>query len=157
PYTENLRPAAAAGTQPGPGQACPRAEGQPSRRSRVARARARPAIRGRWGVSSRSRQSCPNAQLEGHAMKVGFIGLGHMGSGMAASLRRAGHEVTVYNRSADKRRPLREMGAREAATVADACAAEVVITMLAGDEALRQVALADQGIIAELRQGGTHV
>jgi len=90
-------------------------------------------------------------------MKVGFIGLGHMGSGMAASLLRAGHEVTVYNRSAEKRRPLLEIGAREAATVADACAAEVVITMLSGDEALRQVALADEGIIAELRPGGTHV
>jgi 3-hydroxyisobutyrate dehydrogenase-like beta-hydroxyacid dehydrogenase len=90
-------------------------------------------------------------------MKVGFIGLGHMGSGMAANLVRAGHELTVYNRSADKRRALLEAGAREAATVADACAAEVVITMLAGDEALRQVALADKGIIAALRQGGTHV
>jgi len=43
-------------------------------------------------------------------MKVGFIGLGQMGSGMAASLLRAGHEVTVYNRSADKRRPLLEKG-----------------------------------------------
>ena len=71
-------------------------------------------------------------------MKVGFIGLGHMGSRMAASLLRAGHEVAVYNRSAVKRRPLLEMGAREAATVADACAAAVVITMLSGDEALRQ-------------------
>jgi 3-hydroxyisobutyrate dehydrogenase-like beta-hydroxyacid dehydrogenase len=90
-------------------------------------------------------------------MKVGFIGLGQMGSGMAASLLRAGHEVTVYNRSAEKRRPLLEIGAREAATVADACAAGAVITMLSGDEALRQVALADEGIIAGLRQGGTHV
>jgi NAD binding domain of 6-phosphogluconate dehydrogenase len=90
-------------------------------------------------------------------MKVGFIGLGQMGSGMAASLLRAGHEVTVYNRSAEKRRPLLEIGAREAATVADACAAGVVLTMLSGDEALRQVALADEGIIAGLREGGTHV
>jgi 3-hydroxyisobutyrate dehydrogenase-like beta-hydroxyacid dehydrogenase len=90
-------------------------------------------------------------------MKVGFIGLGHMGAGMAASLLRAGHAVTVYNRSADKRKPLREMGAGEAATVADACAAEVVISMLSGDEALRQVALGNEGILAALRQGGTHV
>jgi len=63
----------------------------------------------------------------------------------------------VYNRSAVKRRPLLEMGAREAATVADACAAAVVITMLSGDEALREVALGAAGIIAGLRQGGTHV
>jgi 3-hydroxyisobutyrate dehydrogenase-like beta-hydroxyacid dehydrogenase len=90
-------------------------------------------------------------------MKVGFIGLGHMGSGMAANLLRAGHEVTVFNRSAAKRRPLLELGAREAATVADACAEEVVITMLADDTALRQMALADGGIVAKLRAGGTHV
>ena len=90
-------------------------------------------------------------------MKVGFIGLGHMGSGMAANLLRAGHEVMVFNRSADKRRPLLELGAREAATVADACAEGVVITMLADDAALRQIALADGGIVARLRAGGTHV
>src|SRR5215471_8868545 len=66
-------------------------------------------------------------------MKVGFIGLGHMGSGMAANLLRAGHEVTVFNRSADKRRPLIDLGAREATKVADACTGEVVITMLAED------------------------
>jgi 3-hydroxyisobutyrate dehydrogenase-like beta-hydroxyacid dehydrogenase len=90
-------------------------------------------------------------------MKVGFIGLGHMGSGMAANLLRAGHEVTVFNRSADRRRPLLELGAREAATVADACTEEIVITMLAEDAAVRQVALADRGIVATLRPGGVHV
>jgi 3-hydroxyisobutyrate dehydrogenase-like beta-hydroxyacid dehydrogenase len=90
-------------------------------------------------------------------MKVGFIGLGHMGAGMAANLLRAGHEVTVFNRSADKRRPLLELGARAAATVADACTDEIVITMLADDAALRQVALAEGGIVAKLRPGGTHV
>ncbi len=90
-------------------------------------------------------------------MKVGFIGLGHMGSGMAANLLRAGHELTVYNRSADKRRALVELGAREAATVADACAGEVVITMLADDSALRRVALGDDGIVDRLRQGATHI
>jgi 3-hydroxyisobutyrate dehydrogenase-like beta-hydroxyacid dehydrogenase len=94
---------------------------------------------------------------EVHVMKVGFIGLGHMGSGMAATLLRAGHEVTVYNRNPGKRRPLLELGAREATTVADACAAEVVITMLADDEALWQVALTDEGIVAALRPGGTHI
>jgi 3-hydroxyisobutyrate dehydrogenase-like beta-hydroxyacid dehydrogenase len=90
-------------------------------------------------------------------MKVGFIGLGQMGSGMAANLLRAGHQLTIFNRSADRRRPLLELGAREAATVADACTEEVVITMLADDAALRQVALGDGGIVARLRAGGTHV
>ena len=90
-------------------------------------------------------------------MKVGFIGLGHMGSGMAANLLRAGHEVTVFNRSADKRRPLIDLGAREATKVADACTGEAVITMLADDAALREVALGDEGIVEELRRGSMHI
>src|SRR6266446_427115 len=47
-------------------------------------------------------------------MKVGFIGLGHMGTGMAANLLRAGHEVTVYNRTPGKAQGLVAQGARAA-------------------------------------------
>jgi UDP-N-acetylmuramoylalanine-D-glutamate ligase len=54
-------------------------------------------------------------------MKVGFVGLGHMGSGMAASLLKAGHEVIVYNRTRGKAEPLIAQGARVVASVADAC------------------------------------
>jgi 3-hydroxyisobutyrate dehydrogenase-like beta-hydroxyacid dehydrogenase len=90
-------------------------------------------------------------------MKVGFIGLGHMGSGMAANLLRAGHELTVFNRTAAKRRALVELGAREAATVGDACGGEVVVSMLADDSALRRIALGDEGIIDNLRRGAVHV
>ncbi len=53
-------------------------------------------------------------------MKAGFIGLGHMGAGMAASLLKAGHEVTVYNRTRAKAEPLVKVGARIAGTVAEA-------------------------------------
>jgi 3-hydroxyisobutyrate dehydrogenase-like beta-hydroxyacid dehydrogenase len=80
-----------------------------------------------------------------------------MGSGMAANLLRAGHELTVFNRSPEKRRPLIELGARAAETVAEACGGEVVITMLADDGALRRVALAEDGIVDKLRQGATHI
>jgi 3-hydroxyisobutyrate dehydrogenase-like beta-hydroxyacid dehydrogenase len=90
-------------------------------------------------------------------MKVGFIGLGNMGSGMAANLLRAGHEVTVFNRSPEKRRPLLDQGAREAETVAAACTGDVVITMLADDSALRRVALGEDGIVDKLGQGATHI
>ena len=90
-------------------------------------------------------------------MNVGFIGLGQMGSAMAANLVRAGHVVTVFNRSADKRQPLLDLGAREATSIADACASELVITMLADDHALRQVALGEGGILAQLHPGGTHI
>jgi 3-hydroxyisobutyrate dehydrogenase-like beta-hydroxyacid dehydrogenase len=90
-------------------------------------------------------------------MKLGFIGLGHMGSGMAGNLLRAGHEVTVFNRSAEKLRPLLQLGARAAATVADACRDEIAITMLADDAALREVALAEGAMVAKLRPGGMHI
>jgi 3-hydroxyisobutyrate dehydrogenase-like beta-hydroxyacid dehydrogenase len=50
-------------------------------------------------------------------MKVGFIGLGNMGSGMAANLVKSGHEVTVYNRTPAKMGPLVEEGAEAAAQV----------------------------------------
>jgi 3-hydroxyisobutyrate dehydrogenase-like beta-hydroxyacid dehydrogenase len=80
-----------------------------------------------------------------------------MGSGMAANLLRAGHELTVFNRTPDKRRPLIDLGARAAETVAEACTGEAVITMLADDSALRRVALAEDGIVDKLRQDATHI
>ena len=54
-------------------------------------------------------------------MQVGFIGLGHMGAGMAASLLKAGHEVTVYNRTPAKAERLLAQGARLAAMPAPMC------------------------------------
>ena len=90
-------------------------------------------------------------------MKIGFIGLGRMGAGMAANLIRAGHEVTVYNRTPDKARSLVQQGARAAARVADACQAEVVITMLADDMAVEGVVFGEGGVIASLRKNALHV
>lgn len=54
-------------------------------------------------------------------MKVGFIGLGHRGAGVAANLLKSGHKVTVYNRSRAKAEALIAREAKEAATIADAC------------------------------------
>ena len=90
-------------------------------------------------------------------MKVGFIGLGNMGSAMAANLLRAGHAMTVFNRSPEKRRALIDLGARGAETVAEACSGEVVITMLADDSALRRVTLGEAGILDTLGRGATHI
>ena len=90
-------------------------------------------------------------------MKIGFIGLGHMGSGMAANLLKAGHEVTVYNRTAGKGQALVEQGAHGAAQVADACHGDAVITMLADDGALESVAFGAQGVIGSLRKGASHI
>ena len=90
-------------------------------------------------------------------MKVGFIGLGQMGSGMALNLLGAGHEVTVYNRSAEKCEALREKGARVAARVAEACGGAAVFTMLADDAALEGVAFGEGGILRHLAAGAIHV
>ncbi|MBN3510635.1 3-hydroxyisobutyrate dehydrogenase [Mycobacterium sp. 88mf] len=90
-------------------------------------------------------------------MKIGFIGLGNMGAAMAANLLKAGHEVTAYNRSPDKATALAAQGARPAASVADACQGDVVVTMLANDDAVRAVTFGDDGILASLSEGAVHV
>ena len=90
-------------------------------------------------------------------MKVGFIGLGRMGAGMAASLLRAGHEVTVYNRTPEKAHALGENGARVVASVAEASAQPVVFTMLSDDAALEGVVFGEGGLLRHLPRGGLHV
>jgi 3-hydroxyisobutyrate dehydrogenase-like beta-hydroxyacid dehydrogenase len=90
-------------------------------------------------------------------MKIGFIGLGRMGSAMAANLARAGHDLSVYNRSPGKSGALVELGAREAKTLAEVCQAEVVITMLADDSAASHVAFTEDGLIASLPKGAIHI
>ncbi len=90
-------------------------------------------------------------------MKIGVIGLGNMGAGMAANLLKAGHEVTVYNRTASKAQALLAQGARYAAQPADACGGDAVITMLADDGAVESVVFGDAGVIRSLRPRAIHV
>lgn len=83
-------------------------------------------------------------------MRVGFAGLGRMGRLMAANLVRAGHQVVVWNRTADKARAL---AAETGCTVADSPAAltsscEVVVTMLADDRSSEAVHLAPDGLFS---------
>jgi 3-hydroxyisobutyrate dehydrogenase-like beta-hydroxyacid dehydrogenase len=90
-------------------------------------------------------------------MKIGFIGLGRMGSPMAANLVKAGHEVHVYNRTAEKVEPLVKLGGHAAARIDDACRGEAVITMLADDAAVESVVLGGQGIVRSLGKGAIHI
>jgi len=76
---------------------------------------------------------------------------------MAANLLRAGHEVTVYNRTPGKDRALVEQGAHAAAQVADACQDDAVMTMLADDSAVEAVVFGDQGVIGSLGTGAIHI
>jgi 3-hydroxyisobutyrate dehydrogenase-like beta-hydroxyacid dehydrogenase len=78
--------------------------------------------------------------------KIGFMGLGIMGTPMAANLLKAGYPVTVYNRSPEKAEILVQQGAGRAATPkALAEAAEVVIAMVTGPEALDDLLWGSQG------------
>ena len=90
-------------------------------------------------------------------MKVGFIGLGNMGTGMAGNLLAAGHDVTVYNRSPERAQPLVAKGARPATSIAGACQGEAVFTMLANDDAVSAVALDPGGIRDSLAAGAIHI
>jgi 3-hydroxyisobutyrate dehydrogenase-like beta-hydroxyacid dehydrogenase len=90
-------------------------------------------------------------------MKVGFIGLGHMGAAMAANLIKAGHDVSVFNRSPGKSRSLIELGAHQAANLAGVCGGDVVITMLADDGAASDITFGVGGLIARLPKGAIHL
>jgi 3-hydroxyisobutyrate dehydrogenase-like beta-hydroxyacid dehydrogenase len=90
-------------------------------------------------------------------VKIGFIGLGHMGSAMASNLLKAGQDVTVFNRTPGKIGSLLQLGAHEAANIAGACQGEVVITMLADDVAVADTVFGASGLIANLRRGAIHI
>ena len=90
-------------------------------------------------------------------MKIGFIGLGHMGSAMAKNLVLAGHDVTVFNRTPGRGGALVQLGAHEATDIAGACHGEAVITMLADDVAVTDTALGKDGVLANLPRGAIHI
>jgi hypothetical protein len=80
-----------------------------------------------------------------------------MGSAMAMNLLKAGHNLTVYNRTAEKAKPLLDQGARAAADPAEATRADVVFTMLADDGAVETVSFGESGILAHLHPGSVHI
>ena len=87
-------------------------------------------------------------------MNVGFIGLGIMGSRMAANLQKAGHTLTVFNRTQEKAQELIENGASWAESPAEVAKnVEVVITMLAHPEAIEELALSEHGFLQAMGKG----
>jgi len=90
-------------------------------------------------------------------VRVGFIGLGNMGLPIARNLLKAGHELTVYNRTRSKAEALASAGAKVADSLTEASTAEVVMTMLADDQAVEQTTLGDGGILNTLAGGGVHL
>jgi 3-hydroxyisobutyrate dehydrogenase-like beta-hydroxyacid dehydrogenase len=91
-------------------------------------------------------------------MKVGFIGIGRMGRGIAGRILTGEHDLVVYNRTPGRTDELAQEGARVAASVAEACEdREVVVTMVADDTALQEVALGEGGIRDSLAEGAIHM
>ena len=90
-------------------------------------------------------------------MNVGFVGLGNMGAGMARNLIKAGHHVAVHNRTRAKAAELASAGARVVEHASEACCNDVVITMLADDDAVAAIAFGDDGMIATLPRDAIHV
>ncbi|MDA8252596.1 MAG: NAD(P)-dependent oxidoreductase [Rhodospirillales bacterium] len=92
------------------------------------------------------------------ATKIGVIGLGGMGGGIASRLLDQGHSITVYNRTASAADALVARGAQRAATPAEAAAPDgIVITMVANDAALESVATGANGFLDRLGPQGVHV
>ncbi len=91
-------------------------------------------------------------------MKIAFIGLGNMGSHMARHLLRAGHDVTVWNRTSSKAEELRTHGAKVGKSTGETVTdAEVVITMLADDHAVESAVLHSGGVTDHLPRGAAHI
>jgi 3-hydroxyisobutyrate dehydrogenase-like beta-hydroxyacid dehydrogenase len=91
-------------------------------------------------------------------MKIGFLGLGAMGTPMALRLIAAGHELSVWNRTEGRTKPLLREGAIAAATPAEAeLGADAVITMLFDDAANEQVLFGPNGLVDALEPGALHI
>jgi 3-hydroxyisobutyrate dehydrogenase-like beta-hydroxyacid dehydrogenase len=89
-------------------------------------------------------------------LPISFIGLGNLGAPMAANLLAANFDLTVYNRTTEKTRPLVEQGAKFAPTALDAANnAALIITVLADDRALESVV--DEAFLAACPTGAIHL
>lgn len=91
-------------------------------------------------------------------MKVGFIGLGSMGAGMARNLIKAGHNLVLFNRTPSRAEELRPLGAQVAANPGEAASGvEALITMLADDRALEDCVFGPGRALESLPAGAVHI
>jgi 3-hydroxyisobutyrate dehydrogenase-like beta-hydroxyacid dehydrogenase len=91
-------------------------------------------------------------------MKVGFVGLGRMGQGMARRILDSGHDLFVFDLVATLTAPFAAAGARAATSIGELCAGrDVVVTMLVEDKAIIDVALGAGGLCDSLSRGAIHL
>ena len=87
-------------------------------------------------------------------MKVAFIGMGTMGAPMALNILKAGHDVTVHNRTRERETPVAEAGAQRASSPAEASKnAEIIITCVSDTPDVEAIILGKNGIIQGAREG----
>jgi 3-hydroxyisobutyrate dehydrogenase-like beta-hydroxyacid dehydrogenase len=90
--------------------------------------------------------------------RVGFIGLGTMGTPMAQNILKKGFPLWVYNRTKDKAAPLLEKGGRWAASPAElASQCDVVVSMVANDAALSEISDGPSGILSASKKPSLHI
>lgn len=91
-------------------------------------------------------------------MKIGFIGLGHLGTPIAENIIEKGHQVFVYNRTASKAKPLTEKGATACADIKSlAKECTVILTIVSDDKALKSICEGAEGLIENMQAGAVHV
>ena len=91
-------------------------------------------------------------------MRVGFIGLGRMGHGMAKRILNAGHDLAIYDKNPMALRELGSDGANVASSISEVVATrEVIISMLPTDEALEELVFATGGLLESMPKGSIHM
>jgi 3-hydroxyisobutyrate dehydrogenase-like beta-hydroxyacid dehydrogenase len=113
-------------------------------------------------IPSNERRDGSQSGLPSIMGEIGFIGLGHMGSAMAANLASAGRSVIAYVRSADQVARLEALGLRPTTDIGDLLDCEVVISMLPDDDAVRELVFGGRnddfdGLAAGLMPGAIHL
>ena len=87
--------------------------------------------------------------------KIGFVGCGRMGGGMAANLLKAGFELAVYDKNPETLAPLVELGARRAESPADASAGADVAMMMLHNPVVDEVMMGEEGVVPALGRGAS--
>jgi 3-hydroxyisobutyrate dehydrogenase-like beta-hydroxyacid dehydrogenase len=91
-------------------------------------------------------------------MQLGFIGLGAMGQVIVPRLLEAGHEVTGFNRTAERAAPLIEKGMHWAESpAAVAAASEITFSIVTDGAAVESIALGENGVMAGMKPGGVYI
>ena len=91
-------------------------------------------------------------------MKIGFIGLGNLGTPIAENIIEKGNQLFVYNRTASKTKALTDKGATAVASVKElAATCDVIITMVSDDKALKSISEGPHGLLQNMQKGAVHI